>query len=198
MKKVILQLALFIVIVAIGYFVYQSIMEPVKFRNEQRARSVVVVEKLKDIRTSQAIYRRVNGSYSNNFDSLVAFLSVVEIPVVKMVADPNDSTFTKTINDTVGYISVADSIFSNKPYPLSQLALIPFSNNVRFEIDADTIERGGTDVHVFEVLAPYSAFLYGMDKQTIINLVAKQEDIEKYPGLKVGSLREPSTDGNWE
>ena len=198
MKKVILQLALFIVIVAIGYFVYQSIMEPVKFRNEQRARSVVVVEKLKDIRTSQAIYRRVNGSYSNDFDSLVAFLSVVEIPVVKMVADPNDSTFTKTINDTIGYISVADSIFSNKPYPLSQLALIPFSNNVRFEIDADTIERGGTDVHVFEVLAPYSAFLYGMDAQTVINLIAKQEDIEKYPGLKVGSLREPSTDGNWE
>lgn len=132
MKKVILQLALFIVIVAIGYFVYQSVMEPVKFRNEQRAREVVVVEKLKDIRTSQAIFRRMNGSYSNNFDSLIAFLSVAEIPVVKMVADPDDTTFTKTINDTIGFISVADSIFSYKSYTLSQLSLIPFSNKCPF------------------------------------------------------------------
>lgn len=198
MKKVLLQLALFIVIVVLGWFVYQSIMEPVKFRNEKRAREIKVIEKLKDIRTSQNIYRHVKGSYSNNFDSLVSFLTVAEIPVVKMVPDPEDTTFTKTINDTIGYIRVSDSLFKNKWYKLSDLSLIPFSGGIKFEMDADTIQRGGVDVHVFEVLAPYSAYLKGLDEQTIINLIAKQEDIEKYPGLKVGSLVEPSTDGNWE
>jgi hypothetical protein len=198
MKKVLLQLALFIVIVVIGWYVYQSIMEPVKFRDEKRKRELKVIEKLKDIRTSQNIYRHVKGSYSDNFDSLVAFLAVAEIPVVKMIPDPTDTTFTKTINDTIGYIKVADSLFKNKFYKLSDLSLIPFSGGVAFEMDADTIERGGVDVNVFEVLAPYSAYLKGMDPQTIINLIAKQEDIEKYPGLKVGSMVEPSTDGNWE
>lgn len=198
MKKVLLQLALFIVIVVIGWFVYQSIMEPVEFRNEKRAREIKVIEKLKDIRTSQNVYRHVKGSYTGSFDSLVAFLSVAEIPVVKMIPDPTDTTFTKTINDTIGYIKVADSLFSNKSYQLSDLSLIPFSDGIAFEMDADTIERGGVDVHVFEVLAPYSAYLNGMDKQTVNNLIAKQEDIEKYPGLKVGSMIEPSTDGNWE
>lgn len=198
MKKVLLQLALLVVIVVIGWFVYQSIMEPVEFRNEKRARELKVIEKLKDIRTSQTIYRHVKGSYTDSFDSLVAFLTVAEIPVVKMIPDPNDTTFTKTINDTIGYIKVADSLFSNKFYKLSDLSLIPFSGGIAFEMDADTIERGGVDVHVFEALAPYSAYLMGMDEQTIINLIAKQEDIEKYPGLKVGSMREPSTDGNWE
>jgi hypothetical protein len=65
-------------------------------------------------------------------------------------------------------------------------------------MSADTIERGGVEVHVFEAKAPFTAFLNGMDEQTIINLISKFEDIDKYPGLKVGSLMEPSTDGNWE
>lgn len=198
MKKIIIQIVLLIIIVFLGYFVYQSIMEPVHFDQEKRAREKVVIAKLKDIRTSQLVYKRVNGSYANNFDSLVAFLSVAEIPIVKMVADPEDTTFTKTINDTVGYIKVSDSLFSRKNYTLNDLSIIPFSGGELFEMNADTIERGGVDVHVFQAQAPYTAYLKGMDQQTIINIIAKREDIDKYPGLKVGSLTEPSTDGNWE
>lgn len=198
MKKILLQLALFIVIVVIGYFVYDSIMEPVEFNKEKKQRELVVVNKLKDIRLSQMIYKKVNGSYSNNFDSLIAFLSIAELPVVKMIPDPEDTTFTKTINDTIGYIKVSDTLFKDKDYTVSQLAVIPFSGGELFTMDADTIERGGVEVHVFEVLAPYTAYLKGMDKQSVINIIAKQEDIEKYPGLKLGSLVEPTTDGNWE
>lgn len=198
MKKILIQLALLIVIIVVGYLVYQSIMEPVEFNNEKKQRENVVVNKLKDIRISQMVFKRINGSYSNNFDSLVAFLNIAEIPVVKIIPDPEDTTFTKTINDTIGYIKVSDTLFKNKDYRINQLALIPFSDGELFAMDADTIERGGVEVHVFEVLAPYSAYLKGMDQQTINNIIAKQEDIEKYPGLKVGSLVEPSTDGNWE
>ena len=198
MKKILLQLALFIVIVVIGYFVYDSIMEPVEFNKEKKQRELVVVNKLKDIRTSQMVYKWVHGSYSNNFDSLIAFCSVAELPVVKMIPDPEDTTFTKTINDTIGYIKVSDTLFKNKDYTLSQLAVIPFSDGELFTMDADTIERGGVEVHVFEVLAPYTAYMKGMDKQTVINIIAKQEDIERYAGLKLGSLVEPTTDGNWE
>jgi hypothetical protein len=48
------------------------------------------------------------------------------------------------------------------------------------------------------VRAHYREYLKGMDKQLIINLIKSKEDIERYPGLKVGSMEEPSTDGNWE
>ncbi len=65
-------------------------------------------------------------------------------------------------------------------------------------MQADTIERGGMKVFVFEVKAPYTAFMKGMNDQAVRNLIAKEEDLERYPGLKVGSLTEPSTDGNWE
>lgn len=198
MKKVILQVVLFIAIAVLGYFIFESIMEPVRFEAEKSKRETVVINKLKDIRTSQLIYRQLKGSFAKSFDSLELFLQSAEIPVVKMIPDPNDTTFTKTINDTVGFIKVRDSLFGKKNYTIDQLAIVPFSTGVEFEMDADTIERGGVNVNVFEVKVPYSAYLQGLDKQTVFNLTSKMEDIERYPGLKVGSMVEPSTNGNWE
>lgn len=198
MKKILIQVVLLVIVVVLGFFVYESIMEPVRFDKERRARQKVVVEKLKDIRNSQLIFRRINGSYANDFDTLTKFVKVAEVPVVKMIPDPEDTTFTKTINDTVGYIKIADTLFANKNYTIDQLSLIPYSEGEEFEISSDTIERGGVEVFVFEVKAPFTAFMKGMDKQTMRNIIAKAEDLERYPGLKVGSLTEPSTDGNWE
>jgi hypothetical protein len=198
MKKVIFQVVLFIAIVVLGYFIFESIMEPVRFEAEKSKRETVVINKLKDIRASQLIYRQMKGSFAKSFDKLEKFLQVAEIPVVKMIPDPTDTTFTKTINDTIGYIKVSDTLFGNRNYTIDQLALVPFSNGVLFEMDADTIERGGVNVNVFEVKVPYTAYLQGLDKQTVFNLTSKMEDIERYPGLKVGSMVEPSTNGNWE
>lgn len=199
MKKTLIQLVLFVIIVALGYLVVESVMEPVRFNKEKQQREKVVIERLKDIRNSQFIFKQLTGSYAPNFDTLVEFLKVAEIPVVKIVADPNDTTFTLTINDTVGYIKVADSLFGKREgFTYNNFKSVPFSGGTLFELQADTIERGGVEVHVFEAKAPFTAFLKGMDEQTIINLISKFEDIDKYPGLKVGSMTEPSTDGNWE
>ena len=203
MKKILIQVVLVVIILVLAFFVYESIMEPVRFDNEKRVREKAVVEKLKDIRNSQLVFRRLNGSYANEFDTLIKFIKVAEIPLVKMIPDPEDTTFTKTINDTVGYIKVSDTLFVNKNYTIDQLNVIPFSDGELFEIGSDTIERGGVKVFVFEVKAPYTAFLNGMDDQTVRNIIAKIKDqqeqgLNKYAGLKVGSLTEPSTDGNWE
>jgi hypothetical protein len=199
MKKILIQLGLFVVIVALGYFVYDSIMEPVRFNAEKAQREEVVIQRLKDIRSSQFIFKQLSGSYAPNFDTLISFLKVAEIPIVKIIPDPSDTTFTLTINDTVGYINVADTLFGTREnFKFSQINVIPFSGGDLFEMDSDTVKRGGVKVYVFEAKAPFTTFLKGMDEQAVINIIAKFEDIEKYPGLKVGSLIEPSTDGNWE
>jgi len=199
MKKILIQIGLFVVIVALGYFVYDSIMEPVRFNKEKQQREEVVIQRLKDIRSSQFIFKQLSGAYAPNFDTLISFLKVAEIPVVKIIPDPTDTTFTLTINDTVGYINVADTLFGTREnFKFSQIKEIPFSDGDFFEMDADTVRRGGVKVYVFEAKAPFTTFLKGMNEQAVINIIAKFEDIEKYPGLKVGSLTEPSTDGNWE
>lgn len=197
--KIVIQLVLFVGIVILGWFVYDSIMEPVKFKQEMNERQSKVVQHLKDIRDAQYYFKKENQEYTNSFDSLVAFIQSGEIPVVKIIPDPEDTTFVKTINDTVGFVSVADSLFGRRVnFNIKSLGLIPFSDGDYFELHSGNIDRGGVKVSVFEAKAHYNTFLIGMDEQAIINIIAAKEDIERYPGLKVGSMTEPSTDGNWE
>ena len=69
MKKTLIQLGLFVIIVALGYFVYESVMEPVRFNKEKKQREKVVIERLKDIRSSQFIFKQLSGAYAPNFDT---------------------------------------------------------------------------------------------------------------------------------
>ncbi len=199
MKRTIIQTVLFIVIVALGYMVYDSIMEPVRFNKDKKHREQIVVEYLKDIRSAELLYKQLNQKFTGSFDTLINFIATAEIPVVKMIPDPTDTTYTKTINDTVGYVKVADSLFGKKSsFDYHNINIIPFSDNKPFELHAGVIKKGGVTVNVFMVRASFKDFLNGLDQQTIINLTAAQNDIDKFPGLEVGSMTEPSTDGNWE
>ncbi len=195
----IIKVALLIVIVALAYFVVESILGPVRFNKEVTTRNVEVIQNLRDIRTAEMAYKAMNGKYTANFDTLVDFLKFGEIPMVKMTPDPDDTTNTRTIRDTIGYIPVIDSLFGKRiGYNVNNLRYIPFTNNISFELDANLIEKGGVEVNVFEATALYKEYLNGLNDQMVLNLIASKEQIEKYPGLKVGSMVEASTDGNWE
>ncbi len=199
MKRLILKIVLFAVIIFLGYMVYDSINQPLEFKKERARREVEVVQRLKDIRNAQFLYKLAYNSYTPSFDSLIAFLKSGEIPVVKLIPDPEDTTFTKTIADTLGYVKVIDSLFGKRPgFNVNNLRYIPFSDSIEFEMDAGNIDRGGVNVSVFEAKAPFMAYLKGLEEQRIYNIIAAEEDIDKFPGLKVGSMTEPSTDGNWE
>ncbi len=195
----IIKIGLLIVIVVLAYFVVESILKPVRFKSEVTSRNEVIIQNLRDIRTAEMAYKAMNGKYTADFDTLVDFLKFGEIPVVRMTPDPEDTTNTRTIRDTIGYIPVIDSLFGKRHgYDVYTLKYIPFTENALFGLDASTIDRGGVDVNVFEASAPYKEYLKGLDEQMVLNLIAAKEQIEKYPGLKVGSMVEASTDGNWE
>ncbi len=198
-KYLVIKIVLLIIIVFLVYLVYESIMTPLRFSESVKLREKVVIENLKDIRSSQQFYKQLNGEYIGDFDTLIDFLKTSEIPIVTKIPDPTDTTFTKTINDTVGYVKVADSLFRYRNnFNLDSIKYIPFSGGETFTMSAGKITRGGLHVNVFESRALYKQFLKGLDPQLGINLIKEKEDIDRYPGLKVGSMQEPSTDGNWE
>lgn len=199
MKYIGIKIILTLVIIGLAYLVVNSVRTPIRFNNLKDQREKVVIERLKDIRNSQMIFKNINNQYAANFDTLMQFLREGEIPVVKIVPDPEDTTFTKTINDTLGYISVADSLFGKRhAFSLDSLRYIPFSGGEEFKLEAGEIKSGGITVKVFEASALYTDFLKGMNEQLILNLIKAKEDIDRFPGLKVGSMVEASTDGNWE
>lgn len=199
-KLTIINVVLVLLAIFLGYMVFNSIRQPLVFENSKNEREAKVVQNLKDIRSSQNLFKQTYNRYTANFDSLIEYIRSGELPIVNIVADPNDTTFTKTINDTVGYIKVQDSLFKDRHnFNLEALRYIPFSEpQQEFEIEAGYIVRGGMNVPVFEAKAHYDTYLKGLDPQRIRNAAAERNDLNKYPGMKVGSMIEPSTDGNWE
>lgn len=199
MVNTIIKIVLLVAILVLVYFVIESVMKPVRFNKQVDARSEKVIERLKDIRAAQMSFKSIHGRYTKSFDTLIEFIKNGKIPVVKIIPDPTDTTFTRTIRDTLGTIIVADSLFKDKQdFIIEDLRYIPFTDNLPFDIDAGTINKGGVSVNVFEVSALYEKYLEGLNRQLIINLIDAKVQINKFPGLKVGSIKEASTDGNWE
>jgi hypothetical protein len=191
MNTKIIQIVLLIVMIVLGYFVWETIQTPVRFNREKDFRSEIVVQNLRDIRAVQQAYRALNDTFHPNIDSLARFLVEGQIPVVNIIFDPTDTLLVRTINDTIGFVSVADSLFGRRPnFRLADFAFIPFSDGRKFEMDARRIERGGVRVPVFMAKARKDYYLRGMDETMI-----RQPSVRD---LIVGSLEEPTTDGNWE
>lgn len=197
MKRKILQIVLFLVIIVLAYFVYKSIDTPLKFDAKKTERETLVIQDLKDIRSGQQMYKKLHEKYALDFDTLMIFLREGQIPIVKQTQDPNDTTMTIKINDTIGFIGVADSLFKLPGFSLDSLPYIPKSG-IRYELAAGEIESGGLKVQVFEAKAAYKDMLFGLDNQLIVNLIKSKTELDKFPGLKVGSMTEASIDGNWE
>ena len=211
MKKglsILVNILLFAVIVFLAWQVVKSIQAPIKFNKEQKARETKVVERLIDIRNAEVLYKNANNKFTADFDSLIDFCQTAEIPIVKIIRDPTDTTFTRTIGDTIGYVKVMDSIKSTRDnFNINDIKWVPFSEpQQQFEIEAGNIKRSGIDIPVFEVRTPYEVYLATPGEafsekewnQRRDNAKAEKESINRYAGLKVGSMEEATTDGNWE
>ena len=97
-------------------------------------------------------------------------------------------------------IPVKDTLFNERPeFSVDSLALIPFSQGDSISLKADVREVSGVKVPLFEARVPYKSLLKGLDPQLVVNEIAAKEDLELYPGLKVGDIEKPNNNaGNWE
>ena len=79
-KLTIINIALAIVAAVLAYLVYDSIRQPVVFENSKSEREIKVVQNLKDIRSSQVLFKQNYNRYTANFDSLIEYICTGKIP----------------------------------------------------------------------------------------------------------------------
>ncbi|MBT3612324.1 MAG: hypothetical protein HN522_05235 [Flavobacteriales bacterium] len=189
--------------IILAYFVYNSINSEVEFQQVAKVRIAENVQKLKDLRQVQIAYKKVNNTYSNNFESLIDFLKNDSMAIVKAIGETPD-TLTDSqalklgiISRDTAYVLTKETVFNeayltsrNKKFPLdlSVLTNVPHSNE-NYSIDAGMIEKGKVLVQVFEISTTYGAVFTGLD--------AKNKSFELDNLLKVGSMDEASLNGNW-
>ncbi|WP_430809327.1 MULTISPECIES: hypothetical protein [unclassified Carboxylicivirga] len=209
--KTVIQIVLTIAIIALGYLCVESINKPIRFQEQHALRQAANVEKLMLTRDAQVAYKSVFGKYTGSYDTLINFILSDSLPLVKKEGSLTDSmreagmTEVKALalgiisRDTIR-VSVKDSLFPDN-YPVDSLKFVPFVNGDKtYEMGAGIVVTGsGVKVQVFEAKVHNNIYLAGLEKQEIINLNDKTEKLERYPGLKVGSLEAANNNaGNWE
>ena len=162
---------------------------------------------MKDIRNAQIAHKDVTGFYANNFDSLVSF---VDNGIFTLI-EKRDSSYLEynrlyridmlkevEIVDTLGFVSVKDSLFGqNESYKM--MAKIPIEGtNSEFSIKADIIDKNGYQVPVFEVKVTKDIVLFDQNKD-LLDQENKVISVDGVNGREIilGSMSEVSTSGNW-
>ena len=203
----IIKTVLWVLIVFFGYKVYNSINGPIEFNKVKNERYLKVIDRLKDIRSSQIAYKSVNGFYCDNFDTLVNFVETAQYTLIQK----RDSSFLEydrtfridmlrevIVIDTLGFASVKDSLFGESDR-YKFMAKVPIEGvDENFIIKADIIDKNGYKVPVFEVRVSKDIVLFDQNKDLL-----KQEkglmsvDGVNGPDIVLGSLSDVSSNGNW-
>lgn len=205
--KTIIQIVLWIACIGLGYLIYNSVTGPIEFKKVKIERFGKVVAKLKDIRNSQEAYKTVNGNYAKDFNSLIKFIDTGSY-VITQQRDSSFMEFDKAyqidmlrevkIVDTLGFVSVKDSLFRNDTRYKSLMDIPGAPNGEKISMDAGFVEKSGYRAPVFEAKVAKSILL-GDQPKDLLSRENAQMSVEEVNGseITVGSMDEVSTSGNW-
>lgn len=200
---------LWVAIIGLSYLVYKSVVGPVEFNKVKEERYIKTIANLKDIRNSQLAYRTVNGKFADTFDELVQFVETAHFTITqRRDSSIVDQEMTKRygvtsykdllVIDTIGTVPVKDSLFKSSTRYKTMMNIPIEGVNAKFEMKADFITQNDIKVPVFEVKVAKDILLHDQDK----NLLIQENQVVSVDGvngthLKVGSLTEVNTNGNW-
>jgi len=211
MRKVI-QVLFILLIIALGFLIVESIMEPIRFNRLVAEREKATVAKLKNIREAQKAYRDVHKRYTGSFDTLIHFLHNDSFSVIRAegtipeewleefgLEKARDKALAEgVITREINKIPVMDSLFG-VGYPVDSLRYVPFTEGVEFIMKSSKIlTSSNLEVEVVEAYAMYEDLLEGLDRQLVVNYIDERFTITGFEGIKFGSLEEGTLTGNWE
>ena len=211
MKKVIL-IIVAVAVLALAYVTVQSVLAPVSFDKKQQEIELVLQKQLKKIATDEDAYKSVYDKYADK-DELVNFLNNGRVFYIRAEGDYTSAMRDQGLSeedaarrglirrDTI-WVSAKDSLLKDGT-DLAKLFSIPGSDST-IQVVAGTIEQevgdNKVEVPVFQASASYQSYLGRLGNDRLV-----KEKIEKanskanaFAGVRVGSLTEVKTNGNWE
>ncbi len=210
--KPFLLVVLWALIIYLAYINVKSIYEPLQFNKIKNKRYAVVIENLKDLRNSQLAHRQVTGKFQSNFENLVKFIDTAQFTITqRRDSSIVDKELTRSyggvttykdiiVIDTLGFVPVKDSLFKNSDRYKTMINLPEGAGEpgAKFQMEAGFVERNNVKIPVFEVKVDKAVILYDQNK----DLIAQEKEVVSVDGvngptLKVGSMNEVNTNGNW-
>jgi|SRR5690554_4896615 len=209
--KLVIQIVLWIVIVFLGWKLWSSIMGPVEFNKVKEIRYTKVIKSLKDIQAAELAHKEITGSFTGDWDSLINFVdtakfartqrrdtSYADVEKNKAFGITEGYYIERSLIDTLGFTPVKDSLFRGSDRYKTMMNVPIEGVNAKFELEAGTITRNDADYSVFEARVSKDIVLHDLDKDLLIQEKQVQSvDGVNGPYIKVGSMDEVNTTGNW-
>lgn len=208
--KLIIQLVLWVIIIFLGYKLYDSVIGPVQFNKTKVERYEKVIANLKDIRESQLAHQQVIGDFTGSFDSLVRFIDTAQFAITER----RDSSYADVaknkaygiesgyfidviVTDTINFRAVKDSLFKGSDR-YKTMMIVPGTTDAEFELKAGKLEKNGVQYSVFESKVHKNVILEGENKDLVqLELSVNSVDGVNGPYIKIGSMDAINTSGNW-
>ncbi len=209
--KVTLKVLLAVAVVVLTYMCIRSIRGPMEFNEEREYREEAIIARLINIRKAQIEYKNMYREHAGSFDDLIRFLNEDKLPFVSkegvLTDEQLESGLTEAeavkkgliVRDTT-WIVAKDTLFG-PGFNVADLRYVPTTDNkVQFKMDTATLVSGsGYIIKVFEAGVTYDEYLGDLDKQLVYNLKDRAEKLDRFEGLKVGSVTDINNNaGNWE
>jgi len=205
--KTVLKLVLWVLSIVFAYMIYLSVNAPIEFKKVKQERFTAVINVMKDIRNAQEAHKTVRGEYASDFNSLIQFVDSSQY-VITQQRDSSFYEFNKVyridmlkevkIIDTLGFVSVKDSLFKND-MRYKNMMNVPFAaNGEKFKMEAKVIRKNDYRVPVFKISVDKKTILYDQDPDLLAAENA-QVSVDEVNGSQiiVGSLVDVSNSGNW-
>ena len=212
MKKVILVLVA-LVVVALAYITIQSVLAPVNFDKKQAKIEVELQKQLKKIASLEEAYKSVYDKYANK-EELIDFVQNGRVFYVRAEGDYTSAMRDQGLSeedaarrgqirrDTI-WVAAKDTLL-NDGTDLAKLFVIPNNPDSSIHVVASSIEQevgeAKIQMPVFQASASYESYLNPLNNPRRVRekVEAARAKTNAYPGLRVGSLTEAKTNGNWE
>ena len=208
--KPILSIVLWILIAFLGYQTYMSIYGPIQFNKEKNKRYAKVIESLKDIRDAQLAHKQVTGKFAGTFDGLIKFVDTAKYTITQrrdssVVDEEANKRFGLTsmtkeivVIDTLGFVSVKDSLFKTSDRYKTMMNVPVGKEGAVFELKSGFLEQNNFKIPVFEALVKKEVILFDQERDLVIqeNQVVSVDGVNG-DALRVGSMNEVNTNGNW-
>ena len=208
--KIVLRLLMLVAIAVLAYVCVNTILSSDRFGKVKKLREEAIAERLVDIRTAQIGYRNMHEIYAGSFAELQRFLNEDKIPFLVKEGELSDEQLKKGMTEQEAvkkgiirrdttWVLAKDTLLS-RTYNVAAIGKVPGFENHTFSLDTATLTSpSGYTVPVFEATVLYDVYLGDLDKQSLINLKDKTNKLNRFSGLRVGSVTEINNNaGNWE
>lgn len=178
----------------LAYQNYNVIQSDIEYKRVTDYRYDVVRQRLEKIREGQVAYKNENGAFTDNFDTLITFVKSGKMKIIKKIGNEDDSmavALGQVRRDTI-FVPVLGNGFKPENYPVDSLKYIPFGNGATFNLAAGILGSPESEYKppVFEAFAEFKTFLGDLGKE--------YGKVIPDSAIRVGSMVEPTTNGNWK